>query len=32
MYIPNIDDYVEISKILDDLLKEGQSLLGKESE
>ena len=32
MYIPNIDNCEEISKILDDLLKEGQSLLGKESE
>ena len=32
MYIPNIDDYVEITNIIDILLKEGQSLLGKESE
>lgn len=32
MYIPNIDKYIEIINIIDILLKEGQSILGKESE
>ena len=32
LYVPNVDNYEEINNVIDILLKEGQSLLGKESE